>query len=176
MARGDKLAFPDSVKNLMRGNLGQIKGGFPKEIQKLVLKGEKAFTNKPNAHLKPVEFDKEFKAFKKEFDNPNLEMRDFLSYKLYPKVFTDFYEHFQKYGVVRVLPSTAYFYGLKSYEEIIVKLEQGKNLLIQYLDDTKANEHGNRMVFFNLNGQTRAVVVNDKNLSLIHISEPTRPY
>ena len=163
MARGDKLAFPDSVKNLMRGNLGQIKGGFPKEIQKLVLKGEKAFTNKPNAHLKPVEFDKEFKAFKKEFDNSNLEMRDFLSYKLYPKVFTDFYEHFQKYGVVRVLPSTAYFYGLKSYEEIIVKLEQGKNLLIQYLDDTKTNQHGNRMVFFNLNGQTRAVVVKDNN-------------
>ena len=101
-----------------------------------------------------------------EFDNPNLEMRDFLSYKLYPKVFTDFYEHFQKYGVVRVLPSTAYFYGLKSYEEIIVQLEKGKNLLIQYLDDTKTNQHGNRMVFFNLNGQTRAVVVKDKNSSI----------
>ena len=128
LARGDKLAFPDSVKNLMRGNLGQIKGGFPKEIQKLVLKGEKPFTDKPNAHLEPIDFDKEFAAFKVEFDNPNLEMRDFLSYKLYPKVFTDFYEHFKKYGVVRVLPSTAYFYGLKSYEEIIVKLEKGKKI------------------------------------------------
>ncbi|MEM1123609.1 MAG: biotin/lipoyl-containing protein, partial [Bacteroidota bacterium] len=163
LTRGAKLAFPDSVKNLMRGNLGQIKGGFPEEIQKLVLKDEKPFTDKPNAHLEPIDFDKEFEAFKVEFDNPNLEMRDFLSYKLYPKVFSDFYEYFQKYGVVRVLPSTAYFYGLKSYEEIIVKLEEGKNLLIQYLDDTKPNVQGNRMVFFNLNGQTRAVVVKDNN-------------
>ncbi|MEM6319916.1 MAG: pyruvate carboxylase [Bacteroidota bacterium] len=163
LEKGDKLAFPDSVKNLMRGNLGQIKGGFPKKIQELVLKGEKPFTDKPNAHLEPIDFDKEFAAFKKEFDNSNLEMRDFLSYKLYPKVFTDFYEHFQKYGVVRVLPSTAYFYGLKSYEEIIVQLEEGKNLLIQYLDDTEPNVQGNRMVFFNLNGQTRAVVVKDLN-------------
>ena len=163
LERGDKLDFPDSVKNLMRGNLGQIKGGFPEKIQKLVLKGEKPFTDKPNAHLKPIKFDKEFKAFKKEFDNSHLEMRDFLSYKLYPKVFTNFYEHFEKYGVVRVLPSTAFFYGLKSYEEIIVQLEAGKNLLIQYLDDTQPNVQGNRMVFFNLNGQTRAVVVKDNN-------------
>ena len=163
LERGDKLAFPDSVKNLMRGDLGQIKGGFPKKIQKLVLKDEKPFTDKPNKHLKPINFKKEFAAFKKEFDNEHLEMRDFLSYKLYPKVFTDFYDHFQKYGVVRVLPSTAFFYGLKSYEEIIVKLEAGKNLLIQYLDDTQPNEQGNRMVFFNLNGQTRAVMVKDNN-------------
>lgn len=166
LERGDKLDFPDSVKNLMRGNLGQIKGGFPEKIQKLVLKGEKPFTDKPNAHLEPIDFENEFAAFKVEFENENLEMRDFLSYKLYPKVFTDFYEHFKKYGVVRILPSTAYFYGLKSYEEIIVKLEKGKNLLIQYLDDTKTNELGNRMVFFNLNGQARAVVVKDKNSSV----------
>lgn len=161
--RGDKLAFPDSVKNLMRGDLGQIKGGFPKEIQALVLKGEKPYTDKPNVHLEPIDFDKEFESFKKEFKNDRLELRDLLSYKLYPKVFSDFYAFFQKYSIVRVLPSTAFFYGLKPYEEIIVALEKGKNLLIQYLDDTKPNAQGNRMVFFNLNGQTRAIMVKDKN-------------
>ena len=169
LERGNQLAFPDSVKNLMRGDLGQIKGGFPKKIQELVLKGEKPYTEKPNAHLAPIDFDKEFAAFKLEFDDDDLEMRDFISYKLYPKVFRDFYDHFAKYGVVRILPSTAFFYGLKPYEEIIVQLEKGKNLLIQYLDATEPNLQGNRKVFFNLNGQTRAVTVNDRNSSVVVI-------
>jgi pyruvate carboxylase len=166
LTKGHNLAFPDSVKNLMRGDLGQIKGGFPEKIQSLVLKGEEPYTDKPNAHLEPIDFDKEFEEFKVEFKNPHLEMRDFLSFKLYPKVFSNFYDFFQKYGVVRVLPSTAFFYGLKPYEEIIISLEEGKNLLIQYLDDTKPNKQGNRMVFFNLNGQTRAVMVKDRNSSV----------
>ena len=51
--RGDKLDFPDSVKSLMRGDLGQPAGGFPADIQRLVLKGEPAYTDRPNAHLGP---------------------------------------------------------------------------------------------------------------------------
>ena len=53
LERGDTLAFPDSVKALMRGDLGQPVGGFPKNIQKMVLKDEEPYTDKPNAHLAP---------------------------------------------------------------------------------------------------------------------------
>ncbi len=35
------VAFPDSVIDMMRGNLGQPPGGWPEAIQKKVLKGEK---------------------------------------------------------------------------------------------------------------------------------------
>jgi len=164
LEKGDTLAFPDSVKALMRGDLGQIKGGFPKKIQKIVLKGEKPYKNRPNKHLKPINFKKALPAFKKEFNDEHLLFRDLLSYKLYPKVFTNFYDFFQQYGVVRALPSPNFFYGLKPYEEIIVKLEEGKNLLVQYLDMTEPNEQGNRMVFFNLNGQTRAIVIKDQSV------------
>ncbi len=165
LKRGDTLAFPDSVKALMRGDLGQIKGGFPKKMQKLVLKGEKPYKNRPNAHLKPINFKKEFRSFKKKFENNRLEHRDLISYLLYPKVFTNFYEFFEKYGVVRTLPSPSFFFGLKPYEEIIVELEEGKNLLIQFLDMTEPNAQGNRMVFFNLNGQARAIVVKDHSIT-----------
>jgi len=163
LANGKNLDFPDSVKALMRGDLGQIKGGFPKDIQKLILKEEKPYTNKPNAHLKPIDFDSEFEAFKKKFNDTSLAFRDLLSYKLYPKVYTDFNEFYEEYGVVHTLPSPNFFFGLKPYEEIIVQLEKGKNLLIQYLDMTEPNEQGNRMVFFNLNGQARAIIVRDKS-------------
>ena len=30
-------------------------------IQKMILKGEKPYTDRPNAHLEPIDFEKEFK-------------------------------------------------------------------------------------------------------------------
>ena len=163
LERGHKLDFPDSVKALMRGDLGQPVGGFPKEIQKMVLKEEEPYTDKPNAHLAPIDFEKEFKIFQEEFDHKKT-MKDFISYKLYPKVYRDFYNHYDEYGAVRMLPSPSFFYGLKPNEEIIVALSRGKNILIKYLNMTEPNELGNRLVFFNLNGQTRPIEVKDNSL------------
>jgi len=163
LAKGNTLAFPDSVKALMRGDLGQPMGGFPEKIQKMVLKDEKPYTDKPNAHLAPIDFEKEFIDFQQEFDEKR-SIKDFLSFKLYPKVYRDFYNHFDEYGAVRMLPSPSFFYGLKPNEEIIVALSRGKNVLIKYLNMTEPNELGNRLVFFNLNGQTRPIEVRDKSL------------
>lgn len=165
LENGANLAFPDSVKNLMRGNLGQAPGGFPKKIQELVLKGEPAFTDRPNAHLAPIDFDQEFEAFKTKFGD-YMEMSDFLAYKLYPKVFEDYMKHYQEYGVVRHLPTPAFFFGLKPNEEIIVSIAPGKNILVKYLNMTEPDEQGNRLVFFRLNGQTRSVPVRDKNIEV----------
>ncbi len=161
--KGDKLAFPDSVKALMRGDLGQIKGGFPKDVQKMILKEEKPYTDRPNAHMEPISFEQELPAFKKEFGE-KLGMRDLLSYKLYPKVYTDFREHYQQYGSLQNLPTKAFFYGLEPNEEIIVTLAPGKNILIKYLNSTRADEQGVRLVFFQLNGQTRSVPVRDLSI------------
>jgi len=63
-----------------------------------------------------------------------------------------------------MLPSPSFFYGLKPNEEILVALSRGKNVLIKYLNMTEPNELGNRLVFFNLNGQTRPIEVKDKSL------------
>jgi len=38
--KGKTLAFPDSVFAYFKGMMGQPEGGFPKELQKIVLKGE----------------------------------------------------------------------------------------------------------------------------------------
>ena len=129
----------------------------------MVLKDEKPYTDKPNAHLAPIDFENEFAAFQNEFDH-HRSIKDFLSFKLYPKVYRDFYNHFEAYGAVRMLPSPSFFYGLKPNEEILVALSRGKNVLIKYLNMTEPNELGNRLVFFNLNGQTRPIEVKDKSL------------
>ena len=165
LQRGASLSFPDSVKALMRGDLGQAEGGFPPDIQKIVLKGEKPYTDRPNAHLEPVDFEAEFPAFQKEFGE-HLDLRNFLSYKLYPKVYRDYREHYEQFGLIRALPSPAFFFGLKFNEEILVSLAPGKNLLIKYLNVTEPDFQGNRLVFFQLNGQTRSIPVHDRKLKL----------
>ncbi len=158
--RGQNLSFPESVVSLFKGELGQPFGGFPEEVSKQVLKGEKPFTERPNAHLEPIDFEKEFVAFQKEFDEYCDEL-DFLSYKLYPRVFKDFYKHWTEKGDMRHLPTPAFFYGLKNNEEIFVQIGQGKAIIIKKMYHTEPDESGICNVFFALNGQTRVIEVLD---------------
>ena len=161
LEKGMQLAFPESLKALMRGDLGQMEGGFPAQLQAVVLKGEAPYTDRPNAHLAPVNFDTEFEAFKSEYGK-NYQLRDFLSYKLYDKVFTDFHDFKSQFGTVRILPSPAFFFGLQENEEILVGIEEGKVITVKYLNRTAVNELGQCLVFFRLNGQTRAIEVQDR--------------
>ncbi len=163
LERGQNLAFPDSVKALMRGELGQTPGGFPVEIQRIILKGEQPFTDAPEAHLPPLDFEKALPEFRTEF-GAQLGLTDFLSYQLYPKVYREYREHYRQYGTVGQLPTLAFFYGLEHNEEIIVQLDRGKNILIKYLNLSEPDETGSRLVFFQLNGQTRSVPVRDHRI------------
>ncbi len=160
--KGETLSFPDSVKSMFRGDLGQPPGGFPEKLQKIVLKDEKPYTDLPNAHLQPINFDTEFEAFKNKFDD-RLTFLDFLSYKFYPKVFEDYYDKVQQYGDLMPLPTIPFFYGMKNNEEIIVDIGKGKTILIRLLYVGDADENGVRTVYFRLNGQTRTVDVQDKS-------------
>ena len=160
--KGENLSFPDSVKSMFKGDLGQPPGGFPADLQRIILKGEKPYTDLPNAHIEPIDFDKEFDAFKQKFD-PTLSFFDFLSYKFYPKVFEGYFKNIQQYGDLMPLPTIPFFYGMQSNEEIIVDIGKGKTILIRLLYIGDADENGIRTVFFRLNGQTRAIEVKDKN-------------
>ena len=163
MEQGGVLAFPESVHDLFVGNLGQPEGGFPQELSKLVLKKTKAFTERPNEHLDPVDFDKEFPAFQKQFSE-DCTMLDFLSYMMYPKVYEDFYQHQQEFGNISVLPSTAFFYGLKQREELAVELGQGKTIIIRRVYCSEPDAGGIRTVTFDLNGQTRSITIRDDSV------------
>ncbi|MBO6659115.1 MAG: pyruvate carboxylase [Roseivirga sp.] len=163
MERGHSLSFPESVISLFKGDLGQMPGGFPQELSKIILKDKKPYTERPNAHLEPVDFEKEFEEFQKEFDVYCDEL-DFLSYKLYPKVFKDFYNSWLKYGAIWQLPTKAFFFAQKQNEEVFVEIGKGKHIIIKMLYIADADESGMRKVYFELNGQTRVIDVRDHNL------------
>jgi pyruvate carboxylase len=169
LERGDSISFPQSVIGFFKGELGQPVGGFPTKLQQIVLKDDKPFSDRPNAHLEPIDFDKEFNAFKRKFSSGmgrELLITDFLSYKLYPKVFTDAYNHHVKYGNVVNIPTKNFFYGMEIGEEIIVELDRGKNILVSLMLKGEPDEAGNVSIYFKVNGQLRNVIIKDKSVKV----------
>lgn len=163
--RGETLAFPDSMISLMKGELGQRAEGWPADFQKMVLKNEQPFTNRPNAHLEPIDFENDFEKFKVEFPGKG-RFTDFLSYQLYPKVYRDFYAHELSFGNTSRLPTPAFFYGLKPNEEIAFSISKGKTVMVSYMNSNEPRKDmGTRLVVFRLNGAIRSVVIDDKSLT-----------
>tara|TARA_R110002073_G_scaffold679_6_gene5283 strand:+ start:253 stop:3705 length:3453 start_codon:yes stop_codon:yes gene_type:complete len=167
--KGDTISFPQSVVDMFKGDLGQPVGGFPKKLQKLVLKDQKPYTDRPNAHMLPIEIDKEYEAFKKIFEHDlgrKIDYTDFLSYQLYPKVFTDAFNKHLKYDNLMNLPTKNFFFGMDVGEEIIVELDKGKRLLITLESVGKANDDGIVTVYFKVNGQGRSVDIKDTSIKV----------
>jgi pyruvate carboxylase len=54
---GKDVSFPDSVIDMMRGNLGQPPGGFPPGILKKVLKDEQPILERPGKGVAPVDLE-----------------------------------------------------------------------------------------------------------------------
>lgn len=163
LSKGAALAFPESVRGYFRGELGQPAGGFPKDLQTLVLKGEAPLEGRPNEHLPPVHFEEEWKHFEQKF--PHHEgFTDYLSFKMYPRVYEDFYASVEKYGDVSIIPTPAFFFGLKPDEEIMISISEGKNILVRRLFVSEPDARGIRLVTFELNGQSRQVQVRDKSV------------
>lgn len=162
---GDRqLAFPESVVELFEGRLGQPPGGFPEKLQKRILGNRKPMTERPGALLPPADFDaaaRKLEAVLKRSPTG----QEVVTSLLYPRVFADFLEHQRKYGDTSVLPTPAFFYGMQPGEEISVDIEPGKTLIIKFLTVGDPHEDGRRLVFFELNGQPREVLVLDRSLA-----------
>ncbi|OCK44154.1 pyruvate carboxylase [Tenacibaculum soleae] len=169
LERGDTISFPQSVVSFFKGDLGQPVGGFPKDLQKLILKDDTPYTDRPNAHIAPLDIEAEYEDFKKIFENDlsrPIDFTDFLSYKLYPKVFTEAYNKHLKYDSLLNLPTKNFFYGMERGEEIIVELDKGKTLLITLDSVGRPNEDGMVKVYFKVNGQGRTVLIKDESIKI----------
>ncbi|MDN5873956.1 MAG: pyruvate carboxylase subunit B, partial [Sinobacteraceae bacterium] len=156
---GRDIDFPESVTKFFRGELGQPEGGFPEALQKKVLKGEKPIEGRPGASMEPQDLDAARQQVATILDDQNVSDTDLASYLMYPQVFKDYARYRIDYGDLAIVPTPAFFYGLAEGDEISVDLERGKTLVIRYLTTTGTNDKGQRRVFFELNGQSRAVVV-----------------
>ncbi len=172
--KGEGLAFPDSAVSYFSGMMGQPAGGFPKDLQKVVLKGKEPITCRPGELLEPVDFE----AKKREMQtfDPDPSWRAVLSYCLYPKVVEDFVKSQKEYGYIMRLGSHVFFHGLAVGETNKVNIADGKTLVIKYLGLGEVDKEGMRTVSFELNGIRRDVQVPDetaqKNIVKVPMADP----
>ncbi|MEN0587929.1 pyruvate carboxylase [Kurthia gibsonii] len=169
--KGQTIDFPDSVIEFFQGYLGQPVGGFPEELQKVILKEREAITVRPGELLEAVDFD----AIKKELDekyNRDMTHQDVLAYVLYPKVFEQYMTTYDQFGNVSVLDTPTFLHGLRLGEEIEVTIEKGKTLIIKLVSIGEPQHDGTRVIYFELNGQPREIVVQDLNVEVSGEKKP----
>jgi pyruvate carboxylase len=160
-----EISFPESVVDMLHGNLGQPPGGWPKALQAKVLKGEKPITVRPGALMKPVDTEKTRKDLSAELEGFAVDDEDLCGYLMYPKVFLDYMGRHRIYGPVRTLPTPVFFYGMQPQDEISVEISPGKTLEIRLQAIGETNEEGEVKVFFELNGQPRTVRIPNRAIA-----------
>jgi pyruvate carboxylase len=155
-----ELAFPESVIDLLSGKLGKPEGGFPTKLRQRVLKGDKPMRGRPGASLPPADLAATAEKVER-FTGQAATPRDVVTHLLYPRVFQEFVVHSQAYSDTSVLPTPVFFYGLERGEEVSFDIEQGKTLIVKFLNVGDPHPDGRRTVFFELNGQPREATVQD---------------
>jgi pyruvate carboxylase len=169
LLKGDTLDFPDSVVELFEGSLGMPYGGFPEELQKVILKGKKPLEVRPGELLESVDFEKLKEKLYRELGR---QVTDFeaISYALYPKVFMEYIKTDEQYGNISVLDTPTFLYGMRLGEEIEVEIETGKTLIVKLVSMGHPQADGTRVVYFELNGQPREVSIKDESIKSTVIS------
>ncbi|MCX8507858.1 MAG: pyruvate carboxylase [Rhodobacteraceae bacterium] len=166
------VAFPDSVVDMLKGNLGQPPGGWPAGIVKKVLKGDKPSTERPGKHMAPVDLEAVRAKVSGELDGFSVDDEDLNGYLMYPKVFLDYMGRHRQYGPVRTLPTPTFFYGMQPGEEISVEIDPGKTLEIRLQAVGETDDTGEVKVFFELNGQPRVIRVPNRAVKAKTASRP----
>ena len=167
-----EVSFPDSVIDMMRGNLGQPPGGFPDKILHKVLKDEKPNTERPGKHLPATDLEAVRAEVSEQLEGKPVDDEDLSGYLMYPKVFLDYMGRHRTYGPVRTLPTKTFFYGMEPGDEITAEIDPGKTLEIRLQAVGETNEDGEVKVFFELNGQPRVIRVPNR---LVKASTQSRP-
>jgi pyruvate carboxylase len=156
--------FPESVIDMLSGGLGQPDGGWPKDVQKVVLGDRVATTKRPGELAAPVDLEATRADLAKKLGRAAND-DDLYSHLMYPQVSADFDQFMTSYGEVSGLPTPAFFYGLSIGEEIEVQIDHGKLLFIKLIGIGEADDEGRRNVFYELNGMPRESQILDKSLA-----------
>ncbi|MFM2355327.1 MAG: hypothetical protein RLZZ528_1063, partial [Pseudomonadota bacterium] len=154
-----EVAFPESVVDMMKGNLGQPPGGWPAGILKKVLKGEAPLTERAGKSMAAVDLEAVRAKVSADLNGFAVDDEDLNGYLMYPKVFLDYMGRHKTYGPVRTLPTPTFFYGMQPGEEISIEIDPGKTLELRLQAVGDTDETGEAKVFFELNGQPRVIKV-----------------
>ncbi len=163
--------FPESVADMLSGGLGWPAGGWPTDVQRIVLGEKRAAQARkdfkksviPGAVATPANLEKIRRELSETLKREAMD-DDLYSYLMYPQVFSEFAKNTREFSDVSVLPTPAFFYGLRPGEEINVVIEEGKSLIIRLVNVSEPDKDGRRTVTYELNGMTRETLIADKKI------------
>jgi len=169
--KADQLDFPSSVLEFFEGLMGQPYGGFPEPLRSQALRERRKMDKRPGLYLEPIDIAKVKAELKAKWGDAT--ECDVASYIMYPKVFEDFKKWTSKYGDLSVLPTRYFLSRPEIGEEFHVELEKGKVLILKLLAIGPLSEQtGLREVFYEMNGETRTVTVEDQHAAIENVSRP----
>ncbi|MEM6911244.1 MAG: pyruvate carboxylase [Verrucomicrobiota bacterium] len=156
--------FPESVIDMLGGGLGQPEGGWPPEVQRVILGGKPPREGRPGDHAPAIDLQEVGRQLSKELGH-QASQDEIYSFLMYPQVFRDFVQTREQYGDLSVLPTPAYFYGPHTGEEFAASIDEGKTLLFKRLHVSSANSDGFRTVIFEVNGIPRHIQIADRSIA-----------
>ena len=162
--KGANIDFPDSAVSYFEGMMGQPEGGFPEDIQKVVLKGRKPITCRPGELLEPEDFEAIRKKLQEELGLEGND-KEVISYALYPKVFEDYVKSIRKDGNFRYMGSDIFFHSLAEGETCEVKMGEGRVLIVRLQEVRPVDSEGMREAIFEVNGNRRIIKIKDKTVT-----------
>lgn len=161
LEKGKNIDFPDSSVAYFEGMMGQPEGGFPKDLQKIVLKDKKPITVRPGELLPPDDFEKIKEHLVSDLGLLGTDQEQ-ISYAMYNKVFDDYIKKLNEEGNFRNMGSDVFFHGISIGQTAEITLQPGNTMVVTLVEMTKPDEAGNRDLTFSINGNRRVVSIKDK--------------
>lgn len=178
LSDGMTMDFPQSVVDFFAGNLGQPVGGFPADLQRVILKGRPALTVRPGSLTPAADFD----AMQVTVDGILGRVatpEEVISYIIYPQVFKDYVTNQGKFGPMTVLDTPTFFQGMRVGERVDVALAPGQTVIFQLQQIGDINPDGRRTMYFDVNGTPVEISVQDESAQVTTVqrrkAEPTNP-
>lgn len=163
--QAETLAFPGSVVEYLRGDIGIPPGGFPEPLRSTVLKsrGLDAVEGRPGASLDDYDLEEAKSILQSKYGETSISDKDVLSYALYPQVFQDWKEYQAVYGDVGHLPTSLFLTPMAEGDEIQLNLGNGNSVDVKLVSISAAQEDGTRIASFELNGESWFMPVTDNS-------------
>jgi len=164
-----RFDLPDSVLDFLRGALGRPPAGFPQPFT------ERALSGRPKPPPVPPPSAETLEAL----SHPGAERQLALSELMFPAPLHDYVAARERHGDVSLLPTSAFFYGLRENEALPVDLAPGVRVIFELDAIGEADESGMRTVMARVNGQLRPVDVRDRSVERvvaeIERADPSQP-
>ncbi|MGD0386268.1 MAG: pyruvate carboxylase [Solirubrobacteraceae bacterium] len=164
-----RFDLPDSVLDFLRGALGRPPAGFPQPFT------ERALSGRPKPPPVPPPSPETLEALSR----PGAERQLALSELMFPAPLHDYVAARERHGDVSLLPTSAFFYGLRENEALPVDLAPGVRVIFELDAIGEADESGMRTVMARVNGQLRPVDVRDRRVERvvaeIERADPSQP-